>query len=91
MEEDLSIQDVPSRMFRINWEKIKDEIPEIRLKEMIKVLQEDMQLPEEANMLKEKLFLMEASQRQSVIPPEAQGQPTPGGAPGQGVVPGVPR
>ena len=86
MEEDLSIQDVPARTFKINWEKIKDAIPEIRLKEMIKVLQEDMQLPEEANMLKRKLAMLELQDQQAVAPQGGMGQP-PTGQPPAGVPP----
>jgi len=79
MEEDLSIQDVPARMFKIEWEKIKDAIPELRLKEMIKVLEEDMQLPEEASMLKRKLAMLEIQEQQALT---GGGQPSPqGGAP----------
>jgi hypothetical protein len=77
MEEDLSIQDVPARSFKINWEKIRDEIPELRLKEMIKVLEEDMQLPEEASMLKRELAMLELQKQQTLM--GAMGQPT--GAP----------
>lgn len=101
MEEDLSIQDVPARSFKVEWEKIKDAIPEIRLKEMIKVLEEDMQLPEEAKMLKRKLAMLELQEQQALMggmgqPPQgAQGQPPPTGAPPGGAprppVPGVPR
>ena len=80
MEEDLSIQDVPARIFKIEWEKIKDAIPEIRLKEMIKVLQEDMQLPEEANMLKKKLAMLELQEQQALAGQGGMGQP-PTGAP----------
>jgi hypothetical protein len=84
MEEDLSIQDVPARTFRINWEKIKDEIPEIRLKEMIKVLQEDMQLPEEADMLKRKLAMLELQEQQALVGGMGQG-----GMPARGTPMGV--
>jgi len=96
MEEDLSIQDVPARIFKIEWEKIKDAIPEIRLKEMIKVLQEDMQLPEEANMLKRKLAMLELQEQQALAGQGGMGQPPPtgqpptGGAPVRSPVPGVP-
>jgi len=79
MEEDLSIQDVPARIFKIEWEKIKDAIPEIRLKEMIKVLQEDMQLPEEANMLKRKLAMLELQEQQALTGQGGMGQPPPTG------------
>ena len=83
MEEDMGVQDVPARMFKINWEKIRDEIPEIRLKEMIKVLEEDMKLPEEANMLKRELAMMEIQKQQVLMGAMGQptGQPPPTGTP----------
>jgi len=88
MEEDLSIQDVPARMFKIEWERIKDAIPEFRLKEMIKVLEEDMKLPEEAGMLKKKLAMLELQEQQALM----GGSPMGGEAPeSPGVVPGAPR
>jgi len=98
MEEDLSIQDVPARMFKIEWEKIKDAIPEIRLKEMIKVLEEDMQLPEEASMLKRKLAMLELQEQQALMGAMGQGGAgqggmgagAPTGARPTGIVPGVP-
>jgi hypothetical protein len=87
MEEDLSIQDVPARMFKINWEKIRDEIPQLRLKEMIKVLEEDMQLPEEAAMLKKKLAMLDIQEQQALMGQGGMGQPPgqPGGARPTGV------
>ena len=90
MEEDLSIQDVPARSFKIEWEKIKDAIPEIRLKEMIKVLKEDMQLPEEAAMLKRELAMLEIQKQQALTGGMGQPPGQPGGAPTRPVVPGVP-
>jgi hypothetical protein len=87
MEEDLSIQDVPARMFKINWEKIKDSIPEFRLKEMIKVLEEDMQLPEEADMLKRELAMLMLQKQQALMGMMGQGGMVPSATPQGGVAP----
>jgi len=90
MGEDMSVQDVPARMFKINWQNIKDAIPQLRLKEMIKILEEDMQLPEEAAMLKKKIAMLDIQEQQALMGNMGQGQPPgqPGGAPVR--PPGVP-
>ena len=92
MEEVLLEQDVPNQINEMIIQDVEEAIPEFKLKKAIEIYMEKG-MPEEANMAKEQLALLEIQKQQSVVPPEAQGQqtgqPPTGAPPRQGVVPGV--
>lgn len=91
MEEVMLEQDVPSQIVEMDIEEVEASIPEMKLLRLIKVLREDKQMPEEADMVEEQLALL-ILQKQQALQGGIPGATPPGGSPeGQGVVPGVPR
>jgi hypothetical protein len=89
MEKKLRIQDVPTQMAKMDMDTIESTIPELKIKELIIAYQKkgDPLSLDKAKNLKEKLFLLEAEQRQAVVPQE--GAPA-GGAPMGGAPAGAP-
>ena len=93
MEKILLIEDVQTQINKMNWEDVTAAIPELLIKDLIKECMlravdgmgnvVDQEMLEKANMLKEKLFMLEAQQRNSVMPP--QGQPAGSQGPSGGV------
>lgn len=94
MEQEMGEQDVPTQIIKMDMEDIEAEIPEIKLKKMIKyimddeVLRESVEMQELAKMLKEQLGMMVIQKQQALMGGMEQGgggQPSPIGA-GPGVL-----
>ena len=66
MEKILRMQDVPAEKFKIDWEKIKAEIPELVMKDMSRILIEEKNQPEDAEFLKKYIGMMMAQKMQEL-------------------------
>jgi hypothetical protein len=90
MDKILRIEDVPAQKAKMDMETIEQMIPELKIPELIIAYMEkgDPLSLDKAKILKEKLFLLEAEQRNAVVPPEQGGMSQggmPTGAPPTGV------
>jgi len=86
MEQEMDEPDVPAEILKMDMEEVEAEIPEMKLKKLIKTYLE-LEMFEEAEMMKEQLGMLEI-QKQQMLQGMMQGG-APGGAPG-GVPTGTP-
>lgn len=86
MDKKLRIQDVPATIAKMDMDTIENEIPELKIPEIIIAYQEkgDPISLDKAKILKEKLFLLGAEQRNAVMPQGGQGEAPPRGVPPTG-------